>query len=159
MYLPTATCPSVCHSLSPDKRKLFCLFVSRDTLSCYGLGAFSFPIPHSMHLVVPTQFCFFRVVCHPSRTFLPKEPEQEPQNRSFPSPHRQTMPSYLWPMTSPCLVLVEYRLVRSGPYACLSFIYVQNLPTAHAFAMVGLHSLPSVFDYFLVPLSFMACPT
>ena len=32
--------------------------------------------------------------------------------------------------------------------ACCSCVYV-----------VGLHSLLSVFDYFLVPLSFMACPT
>ena len=89
----------------------------------------------------------------------PKEPEQEPRNRSFPSPHRQTMSFYLWPITSPCPILTGYRLVKSGPCACLSSMYVQNLPTAHAFAMVGLHSLPSVFDYFLVPVSFMACPT
>ena len=61
-------------------------------------------------------------------------------------------------MTSPCPVLVGYRLVRSGPCACLSSMYIQNLPAAHASAMVGLHSLPSVFDYFLVSLSFMACP-
>ena len=27
-------------------------------------------------------------------------------------------------------------------------MYVQNLPAAHAFTVVGLHSLPSVFDYF-----------
>ena len=33
---------------------------------------------------------------------------------------------------------------------CLSSMYVQNLLTAHAFVVVGLHSLPSVFDYFLV---------
>ena len=37
-------------------------------------------------------------------------------------------------------------------------MYVQNLPTAHASAVVGLHSLPSVLDHFLVSLSFMACP-
>ena len=59
MYLLTTTCLFVCHSLSPDKRKLFCLFVCRGTLFYYGLGAFSLPIPHGMHLVVPTQFCLF----------------------------------------------------------------------------------------------------
>ena len=49
--------------LSLDKKKkLFYLFVCHDNLSCYGLGAFSLPIPHGMHLVVPTQFCFFWVV-------------------------------------------------------------------------------------------------
>ena len=36
-------------------------------------------------------------------------------------------------------------------------MYVRNLLAAHAFAVVGLHSLPSVFDYILVPLSFMGC--
>ena len=68
------------------------------------------------------------------------------------------MPSYFWPMTSPCLVLAGYRLVRSGPCACLSSMYVQNLSAAHMFTVVGLHSLSSVFYYFLVSLSFMACP-
>ena len=35
-------------------------------------------------------------------------------------------------------------------------MYVQNLPTTHAFAVVSLHSLLSLFYYFPVPLSFMA---
>ena len=61
-------------------------------------------------------------------------------------------------MTSPCLVLAGYRLVRFGSYACLSSMYVQNLPAAHASIVVGLHSLPSVLDHFLASLSFMACP-
>ena len=126
MYLSTTTGPSLCHSPLPDKGKLFCLFVCCGTLSCYGLGAFSLPIPHGMHLMVPTQLCFFLVVCHPSRTLPPKEPEQEPRNRSFPSLHRQTMSSYVWPITSPCPVLAGYRLVRSGPYACLYSMYVQK---------------------------------
>ena len=37
-------------------------------------------------------------------------------------------------------------------------MYVQNLLAAHTFAVVGLYSLPSVLDNFLVSLSFMACP-
>ena len=61
-------------------------------------------------------------------------------------------------MTSPCPVLVEYKLVRSGPCVCLSSMYVQNLPVAHASAVVGLHNLPSILDHFLVSISFMACP-
>ena len=159
VYLPTTTGLSVCHSPSPNKRKLFYLFVCRDTFPCYGVGVFSLPIPHGMHLVIPTQFCFFWVICHPNKTLPPKEPKQEPQNRFLPSTPHQTMPSYLWLMTSPCPVLAGYRLIRSGPCACFSSMYVQNLPAAHAFAVVGLHSLLSVSDYFLVPLSFMACPT
>ena len=159
VYLSTTTGSSVCHSSLPNKRKLFCLFVCCGTLSYYGLGAFSLPIPYDMHLMVQTQFCFFWVVCHPSRTLPLKEPEQEPQDKFFPFPHCQTIPSYLWLMTSPCPVLAGYRLMKSRPCACLSSMYVQNLFVAHMFAMVGLHSLSSVFDYFLVPLSFMACPT
>ena len=58
------------------------------------------------------------------------------------------MPSYLWPMTSPCPVLVGYRLVRSGPCACFSSLYVQNLLAVHVFAVVGLHSQPFVFWLF-----------
>ena len=72
-----------------------CLSVCCGTLSYYSLGAFSLSIPHGLHLVVPTQFCFFWVVCRPSRTLPSKEPEQEPRNRYFPSFHRQTMPFYL----------------------------------------------------------------
>ena len=37
-------------------------------------------------------------------------------------------------------------------------MYVQNLFAAHVSAVVGLHSLQSVLDHFLVSLSFMACP-
>ena len=61
-------------------------------------------------------------------------------------------------MTSPCPILAGYRLVRSESCACLSSMYVQNLPAAHASAMIGLHSMLSIFDYFLVSLSFMVCP-
>ena len=61
-------------------------------------------------------------------------------------------------MTSPCPVLAGYRLVRSESCACLSSMYVQNLPVAHVSAVVDLHSLPSVLDHFLVFLSFMGCP-
>ena len=54
VYLRTTTGSSICHSPSPDKRKLFCLFVNCGTLPCYGVSAFSFLIPHGMHLVVPS---------------------------------------------------------------------------------------------------------
>ena len=119
------------------------------------MGAFFLLIPYGMHLVVSTQFYFFWVICHLSKTLPQKDLEQEPQNRFFPSPHRQTMPFYLWLMTSPCPVLTGYRLVMFGSRlvmfgscACFSFMYVQNLSTAHAFVVVGLHSLPSIFWLF-----------
>ena len=53
-----------------------------------------------MHLVIPTHLSLFWMVCHPSRIFLPKNFEWEPQNRLSHSPHRQTKPSLTsnpWP--------------------------------------------------------------
>ena len=76
VYLPTTTGPSMCHSPSPDKGKLFCLFIYRDTLSCYGLGAFSLPIPHGIHLVVPTQLCPFGWYVIPAGHFPQKSPSR-----------------------------------------------------------------------------------
>ena len=73
MYLPTTIGPS---SPSLDKRKLFCLFICRDTLSCYGVGAFSLPIPHDMHLVVPTQFCPLGWYVIPAGHFPQKSPSR-----------------------------------------------------------------------------------
>ena len=46
----------------------------------------SLSIPHGMHLVVLTHPYFFWEICHPSKTFPPKEPEQESQNRFSPFP-------------------------------------------------------------------------
>ena len=88
-----------------------------------------------MHLAIPTHFSIFWVVCHLSRTFFPKEFEQEPQNRLSPSPHRQTIPSLTsdpWP-TIP--ILAGYKLVVPEPYACSISICVHCLSVAHAFAM------------------------
>ena len=48
--------------------------------------------------------------------------------------------------------------MRIGPCACFFSMYVQNLPAAYASTVVDLHSLLSVLDYFLISLSFMACP-
>ena len=62
-----------------------------------------------MHLVIPAYVCLFWVVCHFSRTFPPKELEQEPQNKLPPSPYHQTTPSLtsdLWPTS---LVLAGYK--------------------------------------------------
>ena len=73
-----------CHSPSPDKEDYFIFFVCCGTLTCYGVSALYLFIPHGMHLVVPTHSYFFWVVCHPSRTFPPKEPKQESQNRFSP---------------------------------------------------------------------------
>ena len=101
----------------------------------------SLSIPHGMHLVVPTHPYFFWEVCHPSKTFPPKEPEQEPQYRFSPLPTVRPCPltSNPWPyhvlywlgtgwwcldfactsllcMFKACLLLI--RLPRSGRLVC-----------------------------------------
>ena len=118
------------------QRRLFCLFVYRGIPTCYGVGTLSLPISHGMYLVVPTHICFFQAVCHPSRTFPPKELEQEPQNRFSPLP--TTKPRPLLPLIHdpPLPVLAGYRLVMFGLCACSTSMYVQNLLAAYAFAMV-----------------------
>ena len=107
VYLLTTTGSSICHSPSLDKIKLFCLFVYRSTISYYGLGAFSLPIPHGMHLVVQTQFCFFWVVYHPSRTLPPKKPEQEPQNKSLSPPPNHALLPLTHDLTVSCIGWVQ----------------------------------------------------
>ena len=88
-----------------------------------------------MHLVIPTHPSLFWVICHPSRTFLLKELEQEPQNRLPRSPCRQTIPfltSNPWP-TAP--VLARYKWVVPKPCACSTSMCVHGLSVVHAFAM------------------------
>ena len=93
-------------------------------------------IPQGMHLMVPTHLYFFWAVCHPSRTFSPKEPKQKSQNRF--SPLLTAKPCPLLPLTHdpPLLVLAGYMLMMSGPYTCSTSVYVQNMPAAYAFAVV-----------------------
>ena len=92
----------LCRSLLPDKENYFVCLLAMTFLPITMCVLFLF-IPHSMHLVVPTHPYFFWVACYPSRTFPPKEPEQKPQNKFFPSPYRQTISSLTsdpWPTTS-----------------------------------------------------------
>ena len=123
------------HSPSPDKEDYFVSLLTVVFLST-TMWVFPLPIPHGMHLVVPTHPYFFWAVCHPSRTFSLKELEQEPQNRLSSLP--TTRPYPLLPLTHdpPLPVLAGYRLVMFGPYACTTSVYVQNLSAAHAFAVV-----------------------
>ena len=148
------------------QKRLFFLFVCCGILTCYGVGAFSLPIPHGMHLVVPPYLYFFWVVCHPSRIFPPKESKQEPQNRFFSFPTARPCP--LLPLTHdlPFPVLVGYRLVMFGPYAYSTSVYVYNLPVAHVLAVVWrlvcTFYRPSLtfygVSYFLIAHSLWATP-
>ena len=47
--------------------------------------------------------------------------------------------------------------MRSEPCSCLSSMCIQNLLNAHSSTVVGMHSLSSILDHFLVSFSFMAC--
>ena len=101
MYLPTTIGSSVLAAPLPitRQRRLFCLFVCLPWHPYLLRCGCSLSIPHDMHLVVPTHHCFFWVIFHPSRTFPPKEPEQEPQNRFSPFPTAWPYPftSNPWP--------------------------------------------------------------
>ena len=165
---PPLTCANYAAPLYQTKKAIFFCLLAVAFLPvtvCVLSLSLSLSIPHGMHLVVPTHPYFFWVTCHPSRTFPPKEPEQEPQDRFFSSPHCQIMPSYLWPMTSPCPVLAGYRLVIYGPCTCFTFMYVYNLSAVHAFTVVWRlvctvcrSSLTSYgVSYFLMSHSLMAC--
>ena len=116
------------------QRRLLCSFVCYDILTCYGVGALSLSIPHGMHLVVPTHPYFFWTVCHPSRTFPPKEPEQEPHNRFSPLLTARPLPSYLWPITHHLLYWLDtswwslglagaqlLRVSKTCPLVCTSY--------------------------------------
>ena len=118
----------MCHSLSPDKRKLFCLFVCRGTLSYYGVGAFSLPIPHGMHLMVPAQLCPFGWYVILAGHFPQKSPSRNLKNRFSPSPHHQTMPP-LSPFTSSRPICLSPRPIIHYSYrlGLMSFLSVCQL--------------------------------
>ena len=82
-----------------------------------------------MHLVIPTHLFLFWVVCHLSRTFLPKDFEQPP------SPHRQTTPSLTSSLWTTTPILAGYKLVVPEPYAYSTSMCVHVLSIARAFAM------------------------
>ena len=69
-----------CHSLLSDKENCFVCLSTVAFLSV-ARWVFSLTIPYDMHLVVLTHHFLFWVICHPIRTFSPKEFEREPQNR------------------------------------------------------------------------------
>ena len=84
MYLLTTTGSFASPSPTPDKEKvvlfiglLWCPFLPR----CRRFLSLSFMTCTKWFLLQP---CHFWVVCHPSRTYLPKELGLEPQNRSLP---------------------------------------------------------------------------
>ena len=121
--------PSLCN-IHPCQTEavLFRSSVYHNTSSYHGINSFSLD-SQGMYPTVPPQTCLFWVVCHPSRTYLPKGLGQEPQNRSFPlspPPNHTPFASYFWPMAPPRPILARSRLVVPGPCACFPFRYVQK---------------------------------
>ena len=131
------------------QRKLFCLFVCRGTLTYYSVGTISLRIPYSMHLMVPTHPYFFWAVCHHSRTFPPKEPEQESHNRFSPLPTTRPccLTSNPWPTTS-CIGWVQ----ASGVWALRVLHFYVCLKPAYCSCVrhgqeARLHVLSSILDF------------
>ena len=134
------------------QRGLFCLLVCRGTPSYYGVGVFSLPIPHGMHLVATAQLCQFGCCVIPARHFPQKCPGRNlkigfplsppPNHFLLPLTHDLTTSCIGWvqdgevwvlrvPSFHMCLKSACCSLVRRGLEACL-------------------HSLPSVFLTFYV---------
>ena len=88
-----------------------------------------------MHLAIPTHLSLFWVVCHPSKTFLPKKLKWEAQNRLFPSPYHQTIPSLTSNSWLTTLVLAGYKLMVPEPCVCSTSMCVHGLSVVHAFAI------------------------
>ena len=88
-----------------------------------------------MHLVIPAHLSLFWVVCHSSRTFPPKELEQESLNRLPLYPYHQTIPSLTFDSWPTMLVLVGCKWVVPEPCACSIPMWVHGLSAVHAFAI------------------------
>ena len=123
-----------------------------------------YSIPHGMHLVFSTHPCFFWVVYHPSGTFSPKEPKQEPQNRFSPLPTARPYPlaSDPWPITS-CIGWVQ-----AGDVWALRVLYfcvcpkLARCPCVCRGLEAHLHILPPILNFLWRELFsdfsfFMAC--
>ena len=114
------------------KKKMFYLLACRSTLSCHDVGVFSlYPSCHAPNSSSPNLASFGWSIIPAGHT------SQKSLGRSrkislFPSPHHQTIPPYLWPMTPPHPILARYKLVVPGLHVCFPFTYVQDMPAAHA---------------------------
>ena len=136
VYLPTTTGLSVLAVLllPPDKEDYFVYFSTMEPLPTmvWMLSLYpSWHAPSGFHLPL-----LLLGSMSSQQDISPKRAWAEPQNKFIFSPHRQTMPSYLWPMTSPRPVLAGYRLVMPGSCMCFTSMFVQSLPATHALAAI-----------------------
>ena len=149
---PPLTC--VNYATSHYKENYFvCLFTV--AFLSITVWVFFLAIPHGMNLVVPTNISFFWVVCHPSKTFPPKEFEWEPQNRLSLLPTVRSYP--LLPLTHdpPLLYWLGtgwwYLSLMRAPLPCVSkaCLLLMRLP--------WLKGLSVCFVAHFEPSFFMAC--
>ena len=77
-----------------------------------------------MHQVVPAHTCLFWVRCHPSRTFLPKKLEREPQNRPPFFPTAKPHPLNTLTHDSPPLYWLGTSRWCPGPLCMLHFVWI-----------------------------------
>ena len=122
--------PKVCDTHPcQTKAGLFHSSVHRSTLSCHNINAFFFfPSRHAPN-GSPLNLASFGWSVIPARRTSQKGLGRSRKNRSFPlspPPNHTPFTSYLWPMAPPRPILVGYRLVMPGPYACFPFRYVQK---------------------------------
>ena len=109
VYLLTTIGSSASPSPALDKEKLFYFLACRGALSCHGVGVFSlYPSWHAPNGSSLNLASFGWSVIPAGHTF------QKSLGRSrkiglFPSPHHQTIPPYLWPMTPSHPILAGYR--------------------------------------------------
>ena len=106
---------------------------------------FSLTNSYSMHQVILAHVCLFWVICHPSRTFPPKELERETQNRlpflPIVKPHpflpltHGLRPLY-WLGTSRCLSLMRAPLL----YESIDFLAFMRLPLPASLFGLAMHS-------------------
>ena len=102
----------------------------------------SLPIPHGMHLVVPTHPCFFWAVCHPNRTFSPKSLSKNPRppnHALLPLTHDLTTSCIGWVHAGDVWAL---RMLQS--YVCPKSVCCSCV--CHGL-QARLHSLPFIFDF------------
>ena len=167
-YRPPLVCQSLSHNHLPvlavpllitRQRRLFCSFVCRGTLTCYGVGALSL----SPSLIACTQqfqlilASFGRYIISIGH-FPQKSLSRNPRigfSLSLPLDH----PLLLLTHDPAPLVLAGYRPVKSGPCACSTSVCVQNLPATFVVVqrLLCTFCCPSLtsygMSYFLIPHS------
>ena len=142
----------VCVPLPITRQKwLFCLLVCRGTPSCYSVGVFSLPIPHSMHLVAPAQLYPFGWCVIPAGHF-PQESLDRNLKIGFslsPPPNHALLP-LIHDLTASCIDWVQagevWALRVSSFHMCPKSAYCSLVRCG---LEACLHSLPSVFWHFM----------